>query len=243
MRILFVFWLFLLMFAPFSARAAVECQAKAPPRINVHPSKSRIKYDFTKGRDYLNRVEVDTISPYGANHSTNVSGLMSGSIQLKSNVTFMQETYPHQGRGCLFIKGVDVEIIQDPTIYIAKELPQGGCMHNVVLTHEYKHVDADRKIINKYTNLIGRQLERVIADRGANFGFIKMIRMNEVQNDVKEELHNVVRRMNDEMNAERRQVQQDIDSIEEYQSIAKRCGTEIRKNNAEIRKKLDAIIK
>ena len=205
------------------AFAGIECHAKMPPHINVRPSKGTIKYNFTKSKADLNKRDVDTISPYGPQHTTNVSGLMSGFIQLKSKVAFMTETHQYLGRGCVFLKSVDVEINIDPTIFIAKEFPKGGCMHSAILAHEFKHIDADRLIVNKYTNIIGKALGDVIDARGSTYGPMKKNRMAGIQRDVQEALHNVVRTMNRVMNEERRKRQQAIDNLEEYESIGKRC--------------------
>ena len=219
---------FILLFAvsfivPSTAEAVIECHAKTPPRINVQPVKSRIKYDFTKSKADLNSIDVDTISPYGPQHKTNVSGLMSGAIQLKSNVSFIHETYKFLGRGCVFLKGVDVKIHLDPTIFIAREFPRGTCMHQAILGHEFEHVEIDRVIINKYTNLIGKAVERVIAQEGSTYGPMKERRMVEIQEQVKNSIHKAVLRMNDDLNEERARRQQALDSLEEYESIGNRC--------------------
>lgn len=232
-----------LLCMPMPAFADMDCNAITPPRINVKPSQSHIKYDFSKTKAELNAVDVDTISPYGAHHNTQVSGLMSGAIQLKSNVGFMHETHSYLDRGCLYLKTVDVEIVVEPTIFIASEFKKGSCMHNAIMVHEMKHVSVDQQMVNKYTNIIGKKLGEVIDSKGSTYGPMKKIKMNEIQMDVKNTLHDTVIRMNDEMNVERRKRQQAIDNIEEYESIGKGCEGEIRRNNAEIRAKLDKIIK
>ena len=78
--------LLILITFPVSVQAqqVVECRAKTTPQINVIPKTENVKYDFTKSKAQLNSVDVDTISPYGPNHKTYVSGLMSGAIQIKS---------------------------------------------------------------------------------------------------------------------------------------------------------------
>ena len=221
-RIIILIFISVIMM-PEPAYADIECYAKTKPRINVKPQRGRIKYDFTKNKQQLSNVDVDTISPYGANHQTSVGGLMSGSIQVSTDVSFMTETHQHLGRGCVFINEINVKIDLNPTIYVASEFPKGGCMHNVILAHEYKHVDVDRLVINKYVNLIGRELSQRIDTMGSTFGPMRLKRMRETQVMVKDELHGIIIRMNDEMTEERRKRQQAIDNIEEYEAIGKRC--------------------
>jgi hypothetical protein len=206
-----------------NAQARLSCEAKSKSRVNVTPVQSNIVYDFSKSKAQLNRMDVDTISPYGPQHKTNVSGLMSGSIQLKSNVAFMHETYKYLGRGCVYLKGVDVEIHLEPTIFIANDYKRGGCMYNAILAHEFKHVREDQLIINKYTNLIGQALEKAVARQGNSFGPMRLSYMPEIQLQVKNAIEHAVLRVNDRMNKERQKRQQAIDTIEEYDAVGRRC--------------------
>ena len=200
-----------------------DCKSQRAPQINVRPSQSRIKYDFTKSKAYLNTVDTDTISPYGPTHKGSVSGLMSGSIGLRSKVKFSTESYAQYGMGCLYLKAIDVEIYVDPKIYVASDFPQGGCMHNAILAHEMKHVNEDQYVVNKYINEIGQALSDKIEANGSIFGPLKLSDMENRQEIIQNALHDEVRYMNEVLNVERRQRQQDIDSLEEYQSIGIKC--------------------
>ncbi len=210
-------------FAQISGKSNIQCKTKQAPKINVIPSNSHVRYDFSKTKAQLNTVDVDTVSPYGPNHKTYVSGLMSGSIEMKSQVAFAQETYPRRQQGCLYVQSVDVKIHIDPTIFVASEYPKGSCMHNAVLTHEYKHVREDQLIVNKYSNIIGRVLADVVNSRGAAFGPYETARIPHVQQNVQNSFAEVIKKYNQKMNEERQRRQQGIDSLEEYQSIGKRC--------------------
>jgi len=208
---------------PVPVLAEVECKTKFQPKVKILPSKSRVKYDFTKTKAQLNNVDVDTVSPYGPSHKTQVSGLMSGSIQVKHETSFMHESYEQLGRGCLYLKQIDVTVHIDPTIYIASEFPKGSCMHSAVLAHEYKHVRVDQLIVNKYSRIIGDAMKRFINQSGTSYGPFESERLPHVQNNIQNSLNKVLRDYSDRMNNERRKKQQAIDSYEEYESIGKRC--------------------
>lgn len=213
--------------APVTARAqSVECQAKTVPRINVTPKTNNIKYDFTKTKAQLNSVDVDTISPYGPHHKTTVSGLMSGSIQVRTQVEFIHEKYAQANLGCVYLKNINVEVKIDPTIFIANEYRKGSCYHNAVLNHERKHVREDQLIVNKYTGRIGRALQDLIKGKTDGFGPYGLSRLDEVQQNIQQAVNQVVTKYNDNMNKERRKRQQAIDSLEEYESIGSRCPQE-----------------
>jgi len=205
------------------AKSVVTCQTKVAPRITVMPSKSRVRYDFTKSKSDLNAVDVDTVSPYGPNHKTEVSGLMSGSIQVKHEMRFMREEYASINTGCLYIRSVEIGVHIEPIIYIASEYPKGTCMHNAVMAHERKHVREDQLIVNKYTNIIGRAMQQAVNSQGAAFGPYDLERVPHVQNNIQNGLNGILKKYNDRMNEERRIRQQKIDSFEEYESIGKRC--------------------
>ncbi len=214
------------MIAPVSQ--VVTCQTRNAPRINVLPSKSRVRYDFTKRKQQLNSINVDTISPYGPQHKTEVSGLMSGSIQVKHEMRFEHQKYMSLDLGCLYIRSVDVNVHVEPTVFVAAEYAKGTCMHNAVLAHEHKHVREDQKIVNKYTGIIGRAMQQAVNSRGASFGPYELDRIPLVQQNIQNSLNSVLKKYNDRMNIERRDRQQAIDSFEEYESIGKRCPKERR---------------
>ena len=209
--------------SPTPVLAEVKCHAKTAPKIDILPSKSRVRYDFTKTKPELNQVDVDTVSPYGPNHKTYVSGLMSGAIQVQHQVSFIHETYDQLGQGCLYLKSLEVKVHIDPTIFIAKEYPQGSCMHSAILAHERKHVREDQLVVNKYASIIGKAMARVIDSQGPAFGPYELERIPFVQQNIQNSLTKVLKKYKDQMNEERQKRQQAIDNIEEYESIGARC--------------------
>lgn len=209
--------------SPIPVVAKIECHAKVAPKINVLPSKSKVRYDFTKTKPELNQIDVDTVSPYGPNHRTYVSGLMSGSIKVENQVGFMQEDYEQLGVGCIYLRTIDITIHIEPTVFIAREYPPGSCMHNAVLEHEHKHVREDQLIVNKYSNLVGKAMAAVVNANGPAFGPYPQAKLPMIQKNLQKSLNSVVKKYNTRMNQERQRRQQAIDSLEEYESIGKDC--------------------
>jgi hypothetical protein len=203
--------------------AQIECREKIVPTITVTPVEGRVRYDFNRTKRQLNSINVDTVSPYGPQHNTTVSGLMSGSIQVKHKVSFMQERYPQLGQACLYLRSMEVEVKVDPTIYVAREFPKGSCMHTAVLAHERKHVLEDQLIVSKYAPIFKRDLTRAMDSYGPAFGPFEDRRMPYVQQNIQRSLSKVIQRINDNMNEERRRRQQAIDTFDEYEEIGRRC--------------------
>lgn len=204
-------------------KSQIECVAKISPKINVLPTKSRVKYNLTKSKNDLERFDIDTISPYGTNSNAHVGGLMSGKIQLKQQTEFMQETYDHVGYGCVYIKSIDVKIHIDPTIYIANENKRGSCKYNEILNHEKKHVREDRLIVNKYSGLIAKDLKTALTTSGYSFGPYEISKIADVQKKLQSDLEGIVKNRHEQMNLERKKRQQAIDSLNEYERISKAC--------------------
>ena len=111
--------------APTPVLSQIECHAKITPRINVRPKKSRIKYDFTKSKAYLNNLNVDTISPYGSHHKTNVSGLMSSTINPKSTVFFHFRDLSSYGQRLRFSKIHRCDHSHGSSYLCGKRIPEG----------------------------------------------------------------------------------------------------------------------
>ena len=211
-------------FAATPVNIEVECHPKMPPRVEIVPSKNRVRYDFTKSKAQLNTVDIDTVSPYGPQHDTEISGLMSGSIQVKHSTSFMHEKYETLDLGCIYIRSVEVDVHVDPTVFIASEYPKGTCMHNAVMAHEFKHVREDQLIVNKYSRIIGKAVEQAVNAQKSSYGPHDLYKLPVIQTNIQNSINSIIGKYNDRMNQERRERQQAIDSLEEYESIGERCS-------------------
>lgn len=205
------------------ASTDVQCRQKIVPKINVIPKQSTIQYDFTKSRAQLDGFDIDTISPYGPEHKTHVGGLMSGEIQIEQTVKFVHEVYEQIGVGCVHLKEVNVGIRMDPTIFVANEYKKGTCKHKEILLHEKKHVRVDQLIVNKYSKLIGKDLKAAVQNKGVKFGPYPVSKIEKVQKEVQDVLEGALIKRRDQMNYERRQRQQAVDSKEEYDRVSAAC--------------------
>ena len=200
-----------------------SCEGQPSPQVNVTPSASRIQYNFTKSKADLKNAKTESVSPFGADRELIVTGLMTGKMTLRTNFKFTNAEYNKDGLKCLYLTAVNVTIHLDPTVYVAREYPQGGCMHNTILAHEMKHVNEDQYIANKYINEIGRGISKAIALKGASYGPYPYAQMDAIAEEVKETLGAEIQYVNRLMQAERDQQHASIDSLEEYESIHRKC--------------------
>lgn len=204
------------------AHADLACQPKSAPKINVRTSTTPVAYDFSKYEKDLNGFSVDTINPYGEGVSTDVGGLMRGGITVSHTVKYETSTDRLTRQMCYYYSQIDIVIHINPTVYVAREFPQGSCKHNAILQHENQHVIIDREVVNKYAQIIG---QKVLADinRQSMFGPIQASGHAAMETYIADHMKQLVSTYTDQMNAERRQRQQAHDSMAEYERVNNMC--------------------
>jgi hypothetical protein len=207
-----------------AAGGDITCQLKKSPEISVTASDTTLKINNTKSKTELNNFDIDTISPYGSNVQSHVGGLMSGELKTTSDMSMMSESYPALNAACLMINKITVRINVDPTIFIAREYKQGSCMYNAIMEHERKHVQVDRMIVNKYIKLISQALDSYYKNIGYIYGPIPIQYMHEGQEKFAAPGNKIILEYAKRMNEERKRLQQNIDSLDEYNRVNNACG-------------------
>jgi hypothetical protein len=205
------------------SQAADWCKPSRQPIINIKTSTDNIRYDFTKSEDSLNKFDISTVNPYGDDVITDVGGLMKGGIKTQHRISFETMTNPRTREVCIWHDKIEVSLHIQPTIYIASEFPQGTCMHNAILEHEYKHITVDREIVNKYAKLIGDSVREDI-NRYRIFGPVPISQESATLEMVKKRIELIMTHYTNHMSAERKQRQQAVDTVEEYNRVNSMCG-------------------
>lgn len=201
----------------------IVCEAPSKPTVKVVPSKSTISYDFSVPQSGLNNKQIDTESPYGAGHETEVGGLMSGEISIESRMSFIQSQYTHVNKVCLHYDQIEVTLHIDPTIYIASEYTQGSCKHNAIMEHEKKHVKVDRIVVNRYANRIAKAITHALNKYGSSYGPYDMANMEKAQESLQKYITGIVDKESANLSSERRRLQQSVDTKKEYERVRLQC--------------------
>lgn len=208
-------------FAPM-ARADFSCKSSKIPKINVRTSTNPVVYDFSKAERDLNGFSVDTVNPYGEGVSTDVGGLMRGGITVSHSVKYETVTNSQSREMCYYYSQVDIVIHINPTVYVAREFPQGSCKHNAILQHENQHVIIDREVVNKYAQIIGQNVSADVS-RQSMFGPIAESGRAQMEAYIADHMKQMISTYTDQMNNERRQRQQAHDSMAEYERVNRLC--------------------
>jgi hypothetical protein len=198
------------------------CPLVKPAQINVVPATEKVRYDYSKTMAELQSTEVDTINPYGFSGVTSVNGYMKGTVTIKPEVRIARQTNV-RGTSCLWYDSIDVRIEIAPTIVIAKEIYQDSCLRKVTLDHEMKHVNADRQIVNKYAKIVGQKIYNAIEARGFRTPPVPDEHVPGMNERMSKVIAQVVELEHNKMQLERMEIQQGIDSLEEYTRISALC--------------------
>lgn len=198
------------------------CPAQKSARVDVRWRSEPIKYDFTKSIDTLNHSDVDTKNPYGTHVTTDVGGLMSGSIKYKSGIQISSIRYPASKVACLWIDKITIDVIIDPKIMVAREHAQGTCKHNAILEHEYKHVAVDRAVVKKYLSNIRQAATQAVQKVGV-VGPKPDEQSDGFKKKMSDYIEAQVKVVMDKMYAERKGKQASVDTKKEYDRVQAQC--------------------
>lgn len=205
-----------------SAVAEVTCPAKPAGPVSITWSSDEIEYDLSKSQAQMDRMENDTQSPYKSGTKTHVGGLMNGGVSIRSQVQVATLTYPRTREMCQWIEQVNVDVVIDPKIYIARENKRGSCKYNAILDHEMKHIYVDREIVRQYVPTIKKTLEKAVLDVGI-VGPKSAGDQEKYHRKINDYIEGEIKKINDRINAERRKRQQQVDSLAEYERVSKLC--------------------
>lgn len=204
-----------------AAAPVQQCVLPEAPVINIKPTTANIQYDFSKTDAELTAMKSNTISPYGIGVDLVTKGLRHDKPEMNYNITFGTSQNPKNGTFCVWYKQIDVNIKLAPKIFIAKGYNKGEC-GQFILDHEKKHVLIDRKVMNKYSKMMGQSIQNAVNLAGAQ-GPYNLTQINEIrggmQRHIESAIDSVLLLMKNEMN----QQQQAIDSKEEYDEGSKVC--------------------
>lgn len=201
-----------------------ECKLPKSVEISVNPVTKKIAYDYSRTMADLQSTQTDTINPYGMSGVSITQGFMEGAIEVKPEVKLNYYEFPKYGAACVYYDKITINISIDPQITIAKEVYKDRCMQKAVLNHEMKHIMRDREIVNKYGRKMGNELRDELTKRG--FITANPIRREDAQHvatNMQNAVFNILEREYKNMELKRAQVQQAVDSKQEYDRVAAEC--------------------
>lgn len=203
----------------------IECSVPKAPEIKIIPDFGAVRYDYSQSEKALtarSRSErPDRVSPYGEGVKTVTHGLREDKPQVRTEVSIGIAEYPDYGIGCFWYDSVTVTIKMFPTIYIAREVGDGVCK-DAVLSHEHKHVELDRLVMNKYAHEIGAAVKKAVDGAGA-MGPFDMAQQGRIQKGLSGKIRQAVKSRDLALQEEMKELQGKVDSPAEYKRISRIC--------------------
>ena len=132
------------------SRADARCLADLePPEVSIETSLGKLRYDFSKSNKSLTRMHVRN---YGGTVSkgSEVRGLASYTLFKQVSFRIQKKTLS-DGTICVAPEYVQLKIgVQDPTIYISRDLEKDSCDYIVAMRHEQTHLQTIAEIFQYY---------------------------------------------------------------------------------------------
>lgn len=199
------------------------CHMPRPAQIKVKAEEKKLRVDTSRTLDELQGQKLDTVSPYGFDTETHTNGFTTGALGMQSEVKLDYSVDRNTGGFCLWYDTINIIIEVDPEIVIGKEVAADRCMYKAVYDHEMKHVNVERKIANKYAHAIGNKIYKDLEGRGFMVGPVEQEKGQDVAERMKTTVRQLLEFQMDKLNIERKEAQQAVDTLAEYERVKKQC--------------------
>ena len=131
----------------------LNINANSPTEIVLHNRSSRDLGAFLKTKALLGYVTQGlTVAKYQSGYSVEYSSQKLSDGSWCSRVSRLN---------------VDFGLSDAPYIYVASELPRGGCLYNEVMKHEYQHLAISREMVKAGQSQLNIRLKGALSPNGA----------------------------------------------------------------------------
>jgi hypothetical protein len=225
--------LFLALFAFFTLSVTAAqagqldwCRPDAPAKIHIQPATENIVYDFSESFLTLSQRPKDPKNPYAENVHAITTGLMEGGWEATMEGQMAGKTHPGKNLSCLWFSDITITLKLAPTIYIANEFPKGTCMYDHVMTHELKHINVDRAMINKYAADLGKSLQAALRQKKV-WGPTPSNNVERTKKQMSAYVNRIIKARLRALSVERTRRQRAVDTVKEYESAKGACPEQL----------------
>lgn len=192
--------------------------------IKAHP----VTINHVMSRAKLKSFNVDSKSPFKEENQNliHVNGLMRGTIDLKTNIAIAWQRTMEDDMNCLWYQNVEVTMSLDPIIYIAREIPQGSCLYGEVLKHEMRHLETDMEVMEDYRMILQDRIDWFLKQAEVE-GPYRVNVVPQARKNMSHEFDQLIKEVHTQLQAERIRRQSAIDTLEEYNRVARICPGDV----------------
>jgi hypothetical protein len=215
-----------LSFLPYAF--ALTLNATATPSLCMRVEKPKI-YVTLSGDDDAPIIDQTEAQADFKSGTVDDAAYMKGvtrsavGVNIKQKVDTGVQPFSLSHFSCLWYDTIEVELTYKPVIKISQELRNDSCEYNAVLTHQRKHIDADRKIVKKYMTLIEEDITRALQKSGTYGGPYNNDKVQSVSTAMQIYIQKTVRKTLDQLEIERAKAQKTIDTPDEYYAVRNQC--------------------
>lgn len=202
-----------------AANPAAVCQMPKPTDISVTPSSAPLEYDHSGNLNAIQSQNIDTINPFGFDANSHTQGFASNLIKPTWNIRLGRKYLPNYNAYCVWYDAIELNIAITPKITIAKEIYENKCKYQHVNEHELKHIKAARMIANKYSKTMGRKIYNGLSERGFMAGPIPAASAEQAMQRMEQTVGQLLELEIHKMDIEHRELQQSVDSRQEYERV------------------------
>ena len=194
-----------------------------PPQITVEYSFGKLNFDTTKTADELIKLAREY------NPDTKADGKIQGLTGLKFATHLNVETLTEEigsNDVCVIPQKVHLKLYYEkPTIYLINTLKPDTCRYNLVLRHEYTHLDIGHLALQELAHKLKQKLLSVIEQRGSKV-VLKNIYLQDSSAIMQKFLQEYELGLRSLMNSHKTKLleeQAQLDTPENYQRETKLC--------------------
>jgi len=199
------------------------CQMPKSAEINVIPKSHDVVYDYSKSLADLQGTETGTINPYGFGGISIHQGFAHNPVQVSTKVSLDFKQLQGYPAACVWYDKIDIIMTITPKVTIAREIKKDRCRGKAVLEHEMKHVMVARIIANKYAKAIGRKVYDGLKQRGFIAGPVELENMQATADRMQKTVYQIIEHQNRKMEIDYIEMQEEVDSLEEYERVSDIC--------------------
>jgi len=211
--------------SPRPAQAqGLGCPAFDRPVLKLEPQMAAIRRDFSKTVQQLQAMPDHATGPAGAEHGR-ILGLAQAVVGERWQVsTKVSRKFGAQGV-CASLSVLTVTFgYHERNVFVAKELPQGTCIHREVMQHEMKHVAVDEALLKEFMPVLKRRLETVLSRQGS----VRAPTQEQAVATLSKPVEAALKDLRQEFMKEREKRQAKVDTLEEYRRVSSSCNGELR---------------
>ena len=224
--LIFATLFFVAVCAEAKTTAESLCLQKASkPEVTIEVSYGALKYDFSKNNKTLTRMHIrnygGTVLP-----GKQVHGLASYDLVTEISFQLQKSSFSNKAT-CVYPLYVTLKIgVQNPTIYISRNLQKGSCSYQVALRHEQTHQQINAEIFESFLPKIEQTFLNIVSQY-ALLSSEADIDLTQAQKTLQSKYLEALNPVIEEIKSTIKQEQSKLDSIENYnyeESICKGKG-------------------